>query len=804
MAFPTQAFTLHIRDRTTWHHVIVLHHSQTSFFPSFGFEHGLQSSAAMMLSVPSARRYLAPALTILALLILIRLLSQRALIRSSQTALQGVLQSYVARNAQVVVVVNASTHPRLIVADSSAPSLHRQAATIPRQQDIPLANPLMAQFTQCPIQPNPHTSHIRLPNVLYNVSLVAPALSSPEHQKREKNSGDDAEGKETISFFNPAVIALPHWSGRAKYVLVARLVTSGFHQESHICLADICHPPQSSPVSFPLQRSKNATFPPFGPDADPATHLEGRQPRSRQALPPAASPCSPSDLSDTRLGGSGGLRCLNEPVKINIPSTPAENCTDSWLAFPDIPGFHDPRVFWSGKGEPLILVNSASRYGCVGLWVVDLRKVYPQLERVLSRDHHHKAIGVGVDGHGAKGVKARDMKPGSQVGEDQRRTGIHRGLGVKPVMSYPHLTEITRNPRESRARVEKNWMLWFPSADDAYVQYDLIGQGPGEADGETALENEIETLARLGLNATNSLISAIATNHTAAATQQHHVKRDRWTEGRQIKRGRTFAKLTGNGFTTPNLTSTFERSCFSQSEGHFRDSLGNRGHWHQGSNSLRLILCTRAQARSDSACTDDDNANGTAVTTGRSVHFAIMHRKFSNELELPLRYERYVVVWEGREPFQLLGVSRFPLLMKNEKAGPWTEEENWPHPRDRGWNATQEHLHEKEESVVRRGDEEPYANEAEQEDDFFKSQAYFTYTPSLAWAWRPHSAAANQEQEDDDVEYLSQLGTGYLGDDVLVGIGLEDLNQAFARVKVEDLLQCLRLCPGVKFADKAS
>ncbi|KIX96865.1 uncharacterized protein Z520_07585 [Fonsecaea multimorphosa CBS 102226] len=780
--------------------------------------------------------------TLLAVLIFILLLSQRGFMRwtskSSRTALseglQGVLQSYAAQ----VVVVNASTHPHLF-----SPVVSK-----PQDMPLPMANSLIMQFTHCPLAPNPYTSHIRLPNVLYNISLVSPP-HAPEHRERsesssEKSSNDDADtqGKETKTrFFNPAIIALPHWSGRVKYVLVSRLVTTGFHQESHICLADICHPPlqQSSPLphsvsrSFPLERSSNnATSTALlhlagGPaDADPAApqRLERRQrqPRSQQALSPGpdTSPCSSFDLSDSRLGAHGGLRCLTTPRKINIPPTPAENCTDSWLAFPDIPGFHDPRVFWSGKGEPLILVNSASRYGCVGLWIVDLRKVYPELEGVLDREHHnhHQAI------DGAK-VKARDTETGLQTEEDQARRGtVHRGsLGVKPLMSYPHLTEITRNPRESRARVEKNWMLWFPSAGEAYVQYNLISQqGTGEAEEEEGFKNEMEMLARLGLNnaTTNALLRLAtnnATNHTAAfSTTLHHTSSSRrWTEERRQTdkkgRGRTFAKLTGNGFTTPNLTSALEKPCFSEKEGHFTDSLGNSGHWHQGSNSLRLILCTRAQARSgDSACKDDESAsaNGTAVTIGRSVHFAIMHRKFSNELDLPLRYERYVVVWEGREPFQMLGVSRFPLLMRNEKAGPWTEEENWPHqPKEKGWNATKEHvLHEKKGGrVVRRGDEELYGNEAEQEDDdFVKSQAYFTYTPSLAWAWRPHSAAANQEEEDDDVEYMSQLGTGYLGDDVLIGIGLEDVSQAFARVKVDDLLQCLRLCPGVKVADEAS
>ncbi|EXJ72341.1 uncharacterized protein A1O5_04845 [Cladophialophora psammophila CBS 110553] len=710
---------------------------------------------------------------------------------------------------------------------------------------VPLANPLIVQFTHCPIQPNPHTSHIRLPNVLYNISLKSPeAPLSGRHQKRNDVRDDGAQGMENTRFFNPAIIPLPYWSGLAKYVLVSRLVTTGYHQESHICLADVCHPPHtarsSSPsTSFQLERGNNATHPHDDPDLDPSPYLEKRQPRSRQALPPdTTSPCSPSDLSDTRLGSRGGLRCVSNPVKINIPSTPAENCTGSWLAFPDIPGFHDPRVFWSGKGEPLILVNSASRYGCVGLWVIDLRQVYPELERVLNREHRHKAMGIGMEAGGPK-LETRDdaetgMEMEMEMRDDQARTGTLGGLGLKPLMSYPHLTEITRNPRESRARVEKNWMLWFPTADEAYVQYDLLSQDAGEAEDENGFEQEeVEMLARLGLNATTTAAAADAllrpsnnaTNLTSSSSSAHHAKLRRWRNEeaehtRKGGRGRTFAKLTGNGFTTPNLTSALEQPCFSHSEGHFTDSVGNMGHWHQGSNSLRLILCTRAQARSDSVCKDDDDGdipaaanNGTAVTAGRSVHFAIMHRKFSNELDLPLRYERYAVVWEGREPFQILGVSRFPLLMNNEKAGPWTEEQNWPSSKKRGWNSTAkgEYLQETKERrrIVRTRDdgEDWYENdEAEQttHDNFVKSDAYFTYTPSLAWAWRPHSVAANQEEEDDDVEYMSQLGTGYLGDDVLVGIGLEDVDQAFARVKVDDLLQCLRLCPGVKFADEPS
>ena len=75
----------------------------------------------------------------------------------------------------------------------------------------------------------------------------------------------------------------------------------------------------------------------------------------------------------------------------------------------------------------------------------------------------------------------------------------------------------------------------------------------------------------------------------------------------------------------------------------------------------------------------------------------------------------------------------------------------------------------------------------------------FTYTTSVAWAWRPGSVVdAAAGEEGDDAEHLSALGTGFLGDDVIVGVGVDDVEQAVVRLKVEELLSCLRLCPGVK------
>ena len=88
----------------------------------------------------------------------------------------------------------------------------------------------------------------------------------------------------------------------------------------------------------------------------------------------------------------------------------------------------------------------------------------------------------------------------------------------------------------------------------------------------------------------------------------------------------------------------------------------------------------------------------------------------------------------------------------------------------------------------------------QQDPEFMKSGAYFTYTPSLAWAWKPHAAGLGKEEED--VEHLSRLGTGHLGDEVLVSIGVDDVGRAFVKVKVDFLPLCMRLCPGVKVAVK--
>ena len=602
-------------------------------------------------SFPSARRCI-----VLAVLLLSVLLAYRLSTSSAPSQSRGIITRKILSQVPQGALIqddNISRYTIPAIPASQAhlsPSQHfyyDQNFSSQAPPDLTHLKSLLA----CTKQPNPHTKHIRLPNPVFNVSSIP--------------RGAEFDG---VHKFNPTIIALPYWSPN-HYLLVSRVVTEGLHQESLLCEANIC-----------------------------------RHPNNYTSLDDLA--CTASDI--TELGHAGGLRCVTKPVVINIPPTPAERCTGVWSAFPNIPGFHDPRIFWSGKNEPLIIVNSGSRYGCVGLWITDLRPLYKPLDDVL------------------KG---------------------HYGSTEGPLMSYPGLTELTRNPKEDRSPVEKNWMLFFPSKQEAFVHYDMVAHG----------------------------------SNTRSAG----------------KSGRAFAKLIGNGYTTPNLADPDEKSCFAQT----KDSKGNRGRWHQGSNALKLILCTHGEAKAGQ-CGEDEE--------GTSVHFAVVHRKFSNAWRLPLRYERWLVVWEGRAPFRLLAKSRFPVLFKNETASGWTAEENWEGKHgipketvreERRWvnassfgpNATM-WLNESHSGHNNDKTTSSHSNESDK-----RNWAYFTYTPSIAWAWRPKSADTRKEDRDagaDNGSNLHSLNVGYLDDEVIVGIGLEDMEQAFARVQARTLLQCLEVCPG--------
>ena len=79
--------------------------------------------------------------------------------------------------------------------------------------------------------------------------------------------------------------------------------------------------------------------------------------------------------------------------------------------------------------------------------------------------------------------------------------------------------------------------------------------------------------------------------------------------------------------------------------------------------------------------------------------------------------------------------------------------------------------------------------------------AYFTYTPSISWSFRPSPATPLREHENSDEttsssheRTLQALYVGYVDDEVFLGIGIDDRGQGFARVGAVEFVGCLRLC----------
>jgi hypothetical protein len=50
--------------------------------------------------------------------------------------------------------------------------------------------------------------------------------------------------------------------------------------------------------------------------------------------------------------------CASTPIDVDVSPIPAEKCVSVEHDFADIPGFHDPRVFYSGRGEPILKISS--------------------------------------------------------------------------------------------------------------------------------------------------------------------------------------------------------------------------------------------------------------------------------------------------------------------------------------------------------------------------------------------------------------------------------------------------------------
>ncbi|KAK9321887.1 hypothetical protein V1517DRAFT_325185 [Lipomyces orientalis] len=117
----------------------------------------------------------------------------------------------------------------------------------------------------------------------------------------------------------------------------------------------------------------------------------------------------------------GGLRTLE------VPEWRSPRGTCVWLPYlEDTNGPSDPRVFFSPKGEPLMIVGTNGITNCLSQYIIDLRMMIPDLGKKMKVEH----------------VPVR----------------------------FKQLTEL---PRDHYGEVEKNWFLLYDEKDIDYVQHDI-------------------------------------------------------------------------------------------------------------------------------------------------------------------------------------------------------------------------------------------------------------------------------------------------------------------------------------------
>ena len=561
-----------------------------------------------MFYFPSLRRLLLPALIGLTLLLIYR--SQRGISKAYLSSLL-IDEPVITPPGERIAVADLHTKPIVIQKDDGthampdikhfydfgeppehewSESLTNHTEDIPRYID-PAKNNYLKPLLECRNKPNRFTNHIRIRNAPIR-KITMTRDGNTENEKR--------------SFLNAAILSLPYWSDN-QYLLVTRVQTDGSLQLNIICEANICY-------------------------TDPALARPGEK------------PCDEEDLR--LLDGTEGMRCATPPLTLNVPPTPAKSCGNGTGVLMDIPGFHDPRIFWSGKGEPLMMMNTQSRYACFGLWVIDLRTLHFRLNILLGSNPKLPTLG--------------------------------------PLPSYQTLTEITKNPPESRGQIEKNW-FFFSNSHSSYIHYDID------------------------------------------------------------PKSRSFAKLLGQGLTTVNLTDPLEQPCvIDGAKPKEYETWG--GSWHQGTNSLRLILCDR----------QDHSCRSNPMNT---VYWSLIHHKHKNYYSLPLRYERYFIVFASTPPFNMLAMSTFPVLLANETASGWNSTESWDDDPD----------HQK---IIQDG--------GEGKENF----AGFTYTVSIGYSWG---------RKEDTPE---EKNVGFLDDEVVLGLGIDDESQGYARAKVAEPLTMHEIVSG--------
>ncbi|KAK9478723.1 hypothetical protein V1514DRAFT_330238, partial [Lipomyces japonicus] len=82
------------------------------------------------------------------------------------------------------------------------------------------------------------------------------------------------------------------------------------------------------------------------------------------------------------------LECATRPAKLPLPHFRARRGKCPSVPFLEIDqGLLDPRVYYSPFGEPLMIVGSNSHSACLGMYLIDLRALVPEINEILDISH---------------------------------------------------------------------------------------------------------------------------------------------------------------------------------------------------------------------------------------------------------------------------------------------------------------------------------------------------------------------------------------------------------------------------------
>ncbi|KAK9376982.1 uncharacterized protein V1513DRAFT_436950 [Lipomyces chichibuensis] len=82
------------------------------------------------------------------------------------------------------------------------------------------------------------------------------------------------------------------------------------------------------------------------------------------------------------------VECTTTPIKLDNPRfRPMTGACKKWDWLEVDQGFLDPRALFSPFGEPLMVVGSNSHEHCLGMYVIDLRVLIPELSQEMQLEH---------------------------------------------------------------------------------------------------------------------------------------------------------------------------------------------------------------------------------------------------------------------------------------------------------------------------------------------------------------------------------------------------------------------------------